>query len=145
MGLLAQLPLPQVILGPKVGQVDNRSRRLLFGGIAQTIVEDGGVGCAVANITEGQAKGVLYVEGSGRFHLLGHLLDQGQREGRYSLLIQNTLYQPHGLTAHRSRRHQQGQIDLVAVQLGGNLRRNLCQQPFGAWDKPHKRKMPRRR
>lgn len=99
------------------------------------------MGRSIPHIAESQAEGMLNVEGLGRFHEPGHLLDQGQGDGGDSHLVEHTLDQSHGLTAHRSRGDQQRQIYLVLPKFKSDLGSDLRQKPLGAGNKAHEGEM----
>ena len=120
MCLFLQLPFPQIVFRPAEGKrTDAPWLRDLDGG-HEAIQEDAPLQGRLAEIPQRVTERVLHEQRPRGLDLLADLLDQGDRDGRETGVIQHALNQSHGLLADRSRRDEDDQIDAVIPELRGH-------------------------
>lgn len=74
--LFPELSFAQVISGPDVGEVDNRSGPQILARIAQAVPQDSFVRCRIAYVSQRKAERMLKVKRSRRLDQHRHLFDK---------------------------------------------------------------------
>lgn len=143
MGLFAELPGAQIVLGPLEGErlQGAGSRDALASG--QHLLQHGDVGLGVVEVTHGQAERVLDEQRPRRLDQARNAGGERKRDGADAFLVEDALDQSHGLVAHRSSRNQQRQVDMIRGQATRYLPRVLPQR-VGLEAVAHEAKVPRR-
>ena len=94
----------------------------------QRVVDDAELLCAIERLAKWVAKRPFQMERAWRAHLLGNLFQTDNADSRNPGGLDCASDQSHGLVADASGRREQHRIDLLLLELVGNLRRCALQE-----------------
>lgn len=137
MRLFLQLQLPEIVVCPPIGEIDDNARCRDLLRRMEAIEKNLSLQISLSDVSKGESKGMFDEQGTRWLYQLRNLFHQSQRNRRQACLVEDPLKQPHGLLAHGSSRSQQNEIDTINVELLRHFRAGAFQEGLHDRNVPH--------
>jgi len=130
--------LEQIACTPSTFRELNEQRLLGgFGKKSQSRKDDSSLKRGIVRLPQWISQRTIHKHCPRGLQTFGDLSQERDGDSRNSRLLDDALYQPHGLVAHRSNRRQQHRIDEISSNLLRNLRRGALHETPRRGDGTH--------